>query len=109
MSCFLAAFQREFVELAVKTATRTSDKPPLSRTSLLFANEKFLRPRRGFNRSSVPSFGSVSGCALRGSGRATVHDDLGAGNVGSVIRCQIQNRLCYLVGFAQAIERNSPG
>ena len=56
----------------------------------------------------VRSFGSVSGCALRCSGRATVHDNLGSGNVRSIIRRQVQNGFSYLVGFAKATERDSP-
>ncbi len=58
--------------------------------------------------SDRPSFGSINGCALGGSGRATVHHDLGSGDVGSIIRRQVQDGFRYLVGFAKAAERNSP-
>jgi hypothetical protein len=68
--------------------------------------DRRIAPRAGAR--NVPSLGSVNWRAEWGSGRATVHHNLGASNVGSIVRRQIQNGFSYLVGFAKATERNSP-
>src|SRR5260370_29750167 len=47
--------------------------------------------------------------ADRGSGRAAVHDDLSAGYIGSLVRCQVQRGLRYLLGFTHTTESSHSG
>lgn len=72
-----------------------------------FIRMREVSARNSRSSAARRSFGSVSGCALWSSGRATVHDNLGSGHVRSIIRRQVQNGFSYLIGFAKATERNS--